>query len=43
VATTAESKGLSRGRVFLLAAATGAAVANMYYQQPLLHTLGRAK
>jgi predicted MFS family arabinose efflux permease len=39
---TTEGKGLSRGMVFLLAAATGAAVANMYYQQPLLHTLGRA-
>ena len=34
--------GLSRGMVLLLACTTGAAVANMYYAQPLLHTLGRA-
>ena len=34
--------GLSRGTVLLLAGTTGAAVANMYYAQPLLHTLGRA-
>jgi predicted MFS family arabinose efflux permease len=33
--------GLSRGLVLLLATACGAAVANMYYAQPLLHTLGR--
>jgi predicted MFS family arabinose efflux permease len=38
----APTTGLSRGLVFLLAAATGAAVANMYYQQPLLDTLGGA-
>lgn len=42
--TTVDSqqKHLSRGLVFLLAAATGAAVANMYYEQPLLHTLAHA-
>lgn len=34
--------GLRRGMVLLLACTTGAAVANMYYAQPLLHTLGRA-
>jgi len=34
--------GLSGRMVALLALATGAAVANMYYPQPLLHTLGRA-
>lgn len=34
--------GISRRLVMLLAFATGAAVANMYYAQPLLHTLGRA-
>ncbi|WP_249019383.1 MFS transporter [Conexibacter sp. S30A1] len=34
--------GLSRGMVLLLACTTGASVANMYYAQPLLHTLGRA-
>lgn len=37
-----QQKHLSRGLVFLLAAATGAAVANMYYEQPLLHTLAHA-
>ncbi len=34
--------GISHRLVVLLAFATGAAVANMYYQQPLLHTLGHA-
>lgn len=34
--------GLSRALVLLLAAACGAAVANVYYAQPLLHTLARA-
>ena len=34
--------GISRGMVLLLAFTTGAAVANMYYAQPLLHTLGHA-
>jgi predicted MFS family arabinose efflux permease len=33
---------MSRSLVLLLAVATGAVVANMYYAQPLLHTLGRA-
>jgi predicted MFS family arabinose efflux permease len=35
-------QGIGRGLVLLLAFTTGAAVANMYYAQPLLHTLGRA-
>jgi predicted MFS family arabinose efflux permease len=39
--TAAIGGGLSRGLVLLLAAACGAAVANVYYAQPLLHTLGR--
>lgn len=34
--------GISPRLVMLLAFTTGAAVANMYYAQPLLHTLGRA-
>jgi predicted MFS family arabinose efflux permease len=34
--------GISRRLVMLLAFTTGAAVANMYYAQPLLHTLGHA-
>ena len=33
---------MSRRLVLLLAFTTGAAVANMYYAQPLLHTLGHA-
>jgi predicted MFS family arabinose efflux permease len=40
--TAAPDTGLSRGLVLMLAGATGATVANMYYAQPLLHTLGRA-
>ena len=35
-----QAAGISRRLVVLLAFATGAAVANMYYAQPLLHTLG---
>ena len=42
VATTPPPEGISRGLVLMLAGATGATVANMYYSQPLLHTLGRA-
>ena len=38
----APSAGISRGLVLLLAVACGAAAANLYYAQPLLHTLGRA-
>jgi predicted MFS family arabinose efflux permease len=34
--------GISRGLVLLLAAACGATVANLYYAQPLLHTLAHA-
>jgi predicted MFS family arabinose efflux permease len=34
--------GISNGLVLLLAVGTGAAAANLYYAQPLLHTLGRA-
>jgi predicted MFS family arabinose efflux permease len=34
--------GISRGLVLLLATACGTAAANLYYAQPLLHTLGRA-
>jgi predicted MFS family arabinose efflux permease len=34
--------GISRGLVLLLAVACGAAVANLYYAQPLLHTLAHA-
>jgi hypothetical protein len=36
------SAGIGRGLVLLLAVACGAAAANLYYAQPLLHTLGRA-
>jgi predicted MFS family arabinose efflux permease len=36
------AKGISRGLVVLLAVACGAAVANLYYAQPLLSTLGHA-
>lgn len=38
----APPEGISRRLVLMLAGATGATVANMYYSQPLLHTLGRA-
>jgi predicted MFS family arabinose efflux permease len=34
--------GISRGLVLLLATACGTAAANLYYAQPLLHTLGGA-
>ena len=41
--TSAQSEGaISPGLVRLLAVACGTSVANMYYAQPLLHTLGRA-
>jgi predicted MFS family arabinose efflux permease len=40
--TTAPAKGISPALVWLLSIACGASVANMYYAQPLLHTLGRA-
>jgi predicted MFS family arabinose efflux permease len=39
---SATRAGISRRLVVLLAFTTGAAVANMYYAQPLLHTLGHA-
>jgi predicted MFS family arabinose efflux permease len=35
-------RGVSRGLVLLMAVACGAAAANLYYAQPLLHTLGEA-
>jgi predicted MFS family arabinose efflux permease len=38
----AEHDGISPSLVLLLAVACGAAVANLYYAQPLLHTLGHA-
>jgi predicted MFS family arabinose efflux permease len=38
----AQEAAMSRGLVLMLAGATGATIANMYYAQPLLHTLGRA-
>jgi predicted MFS family arabinose efflux permease len=39
--TTAESTtGIGRARTLLLAVVCGAAVANIYYAQPLLHTIG---
>ncbi len=41
-AATEQRTGLGRGLVLMLAVATGACVANMYYAQPLLHTIGRA-
>ena len=37
-----EPPGISRRLVLLLAVACGASVANLYYAQPLLHTLGHA-
>jgi predicted MFS family arabinose efflux permease len=36
------TRGVSRGLVLLLATACGTAAANLYYAQPLLHTLARA-
>jgi predicted MFS family arabinose efflux permease len=38
---TPHRDGISRGLVLLLAVTCGAAVANLYYAQPLLHTLAR--
>jgi predicted MFS family arabinose efflux permease len=35
------SQGLSRGLVAVMAVATGAVVANLYYAQPVLHDVGR--
>jgi predicted MFS family arabinose efflux permease len=35
------SRGLSRGLVAVMAVATGAVVANLYYAQPVLHDVGR--
>ncbi len=40
--TAAPTRGISRGLVLLLATACGTAAANLYYAQPLLHTLARA-
>ncbi|HEY2768989.1 MAG TPA: MFS transporter [Solirubrobacteraceae bacterium] len=37
-----DKQGISNRLVLLLAVACGAAVANMYYAQPLLHTIARA-
>ncbi|MFZ0043625.1 MAG: MFS transporter [Solirubrobacteraceae bacterium] len=39
--TTVLGGGISRGLVLLLATTCGAAVANLYYAQPLLHTLAQ--
>jgi len=41
-ATTDASGGLSRALVLLIAVATGAVVANLYYAQPVLHQVARA-
>ncbi len=41
-ATTEASGGLSRALVLLIAVATGAVVANLYYSQPVLHQVARA-
>ena len=38
---TSHPTGIGRGLVLLLALTCGAAVANLYYAQPLLHTLAR--
>jgi predicted MFS family arabinose efflux permease len=40
--TAPPTRGISRGLVLLLATACGTAAANLYYAQPLLHTLARA-
>lgn len=40
--TPSPAPGIGRGLVLLLATACGAAVANLYYAQPLLHTLAGA-
>ena len=40
-ATPVASRGLSRGLVAVMAVATGAVVANLYYAQPVLHDVGR--
>jgi predicted MFS family arabinose efflux permease len=40
--TASQDAGISRGLVLLLAVTCGAAVANLYYAQPLLHTLAGA-
>src|SRR5664279_3287860 len=39
---TRGDQGVSRRLVVLMAIACGAAAANLYYAQPLLHTLGHA-
>jgi predicted MFS family arabinose efflux permease len=39
---TAPASGIGRARTLLLAVVCGAAVANIYYAQPLLHTIGQA-
>lgn len=39
---TAARQSIGRGRTLLLAVLCGAAVANIYYAQPLLHTIGEA-
>jgi predicted MFS family arabinose efflux permease len=41
-AATDAPGGLSRGLVLLIAVATGAVVANLYYAQPVLHQVSRA-
>ena len=40
-AFTENQPGISSGLVFLLAAASGLAAANLYYSQPLLHTISK--
>ncbi|MEJ2860091.1 MFS transporter [Actinomycetospora flava] len=40
--TTAQQQTIGRARTLLLAVLCGAAVANIYYAQPLLHTIGAA-
>lgn len=41
-AATPTAPGIGRARTLLLAVVCGAAVANIYYAQPLLHTIGEA-